>query len=521
MNLYLVKILVLNEARLRLRRRSSLVALMAVIALSWAMIPYPQTGMTLMSVNSARVLYTSSTLAFGSASLASFLFGLGGFYLVRGRIAEDLRSGTGGVIAATQVGNALFLFSRWMGGVLYLLALVAGLLGTMLVCHGLRGDGRIELMVYLQTYCLLLLPLIFFVVGCAILFDSIAVLMGKVGDVIFFFVWVAQLALMSKMDQSHHTVFDPAMLFDFTGLASGMINLKEVLQTTDLSVGMSDFNAALPAVTLPAALWSMSAIWMRCASALIAMLPLLPAIFFFHRYSPDRVKLAHARKRRSPMALLDRWMRPLAALVQPLFRLSAALPGVWGRVLADIALTFAGAPSAILALGMALLASLFFHSHYLPGILIAAVAFWGVLVSDISTRDFQANTEELTGVVSGGITQRYLRQFLSTALLGLLLTGVIAVRWGISDPVRAAALLSGVLSLSALATLFGRCTGSARAFLALFLFGLYLALNETRLAVIDVVGFNGVADPASVQIQLAIAGIALAAGYIYNRQRAQ
>jgi hypothetical protein len=39
------------------------------------------------------VLYTSSALALGSASMASLLFGLAGFYLLRGRMAEDLRSG--------------------------------------------------------------------------------------------------------------------------------------------------------------------------------------------------------------------------------------------------------------------------------------------------------------------------------------------------------------------------------------------------------------------------------------------
>lgn len=520
MNPHIVMILVLNEARLRLRRLSTLVALMAVIAISWAMIPDPHTGTTLMTIKDARILYTSSTLAFGSASLASFLFGLAGFYLVRGRIAEDLRSGTGGVIAATQMGNAMFLFSRWLGGVLYMLTLIAGLMGTMLVCHALRGDGPIELTVYLQTYCILLLPLVFFSVSCAILFDSVAVLMGKAGDVIFFFVWVAQLALMSKMDESTIPVFDPKMLLDFTGLATGMLSLKEVLHTTHISVGMADFNATLPTIILPTSLWTMHVVWMRCASAAVALLPLLPAIFFFHRYSPDRVKSSSARKRRSPLDVLNAWLRPLAGSVQPLFRLAVILPGISGRVLADIALTFLTAPSAIVVFGIILLASVFSHVQNLSGVLIGAVAFWGVLISEISTRDFQANTEELTGAVPGGIAQRYLRQFLTTFVLGLLLMGVIALRWSFSDPVRAAALLSGVASLSALATLFGRCSGTARTFLALFLFGLYVALNETKLAVIDVVGFNGVANLGSVQMQLMIAGTALIAGYMYNRQRA-
>jgi hypothetical protein len=520
-NLNLIKILVLNEARLRIRRLSTLVVLLSVIAISWAIIPDPASGMTMMAIAEARVLYTSSMMSFGSATLASFLFGIAGFYLVRGRIAEDLRSGTGSVIGATQVSNGIFLFSRWLGGVLYLLSLVAGLLLTTLVCHVFRGDGPIQLMVYLQTYTLLLLPLVFFCVSCAILFDSVAGLMGKAGDVIYFFLWVAQMSLMAEMDQSIKNTLSPLLLFDFMGMATGMINLRMFLLTDHLSLGMSTFDAALPAITLPSALWSMQIIWLRCASGVIALLPLLPAIFLFHRYSPDRVKLSSTRKRRSPLDIVNAWSRPLAKLIQPMLRLSAILPGLAGRILADIALSFITSPSAILMLIVILMASLFSSVHNLSGVLIAAVVFWGVMISDISTRDYQANTGELTGAVPGGIDQRYLRQFSSAALLGFMFMGVIALRWSFVDPVRAMALISGVFSLSALATLFGRCSGTARVFLALFLFGVYVALNVTNVAIVDVVGFNGVANLGSAQIQLAIAVMSLVAGYLYNRQRAQ
>ena len=117
---FLLKALALNEVRLRMRRVSTIVAVLAVVAISWAMIVDPAGGEALIVVGSARVLYTSSALALGSASLASILFGLGGFYLVRGRIAEDIRTGAGSVIGATPVGNALFLAGRWLGAVAYL-----------------------------------------------------------------------------------------------------------------------------------------------------------------------------------------------------------------------------------------------------------------------------------------------------------------------------------------------------------------------------------------------------------------
>ena len=402
MRLHLIYTLALIEVRLRMRRLGSLIALLAVIALSWAIIPDQHSGMTLLAIKEARVLYTSSALAFGSASLAAILFGLGGFYLVRGRIAEDLRSGTGGVIAATSVGNGLFLFSRWLGGVLYLLSLITALLLTMLVLHALRGEGPIELGVYLQTYAVVLLPLVFFTVSCAILFDSIPALMGTAGEVLFFFLWVAQLSMLEMADQPGSVIISPVMLLDFSGLVTTMINFKEVIGTTDLSVGMSSFDATLPAYTLPSMLWSANLIWMRCATALLALLPLLPAVWLFHRFSPDKVKSSSARKRRTPLEMINRWLRPLAKLVQPLFGLAAALPGFWGQVLADVALTLTTSPSAIAVLACSLLASAFVHGAAMALVLTGAAVFWGILISDISTRDDQANLEQMTGTATGG-----------------------------------------------------------------------------------------------------------------------
>ncbi|RJG15480.1 hypothetical protein [Massilia cavernae] len=194
MTWHVIRTLALSEAKLRIRRLSTIVAVLAVAALAWAMLSDPASGTAMLTAGDARVLYTSSALALGSATLAGLVFALGGFYLVRGRIGEDLRSGAGGVIGATPVGNVLFLAGRWVGAVAYLGALLLGFLCTMLVLHALRGDGPIELVPYLQAYGLLLVPMIFFCAACAILFDSRAPLMGKRGDVLYFFIWVAQMS---------------------------------------------------------------------------------------------------------------------------------------------------------------------------------------------------------------------------------------------------------------------------------------------------------------------------------------
>ena len=187
MNLKPIVVLMLTEVRLRLRRVSSLVSILAMIVLAWMVFEDPASGNALLVVNGARVLYTSSALALASVTLFGMLFSLMGFYLVRGRISEDIRCGVSGVIGASQISNILFLVCRWLGGVAYLVVLGLAFMLSIMVCQVFRGSNAIQPLIYLETYALILMPLICFTVSCAILFDSVARLMGKLGDIVYFF----------------------------------------------------------------------------------------------------------------------------------------------------------------------------------------------------------------------------------------------------------------------------------------------------------------------------------------------
>ncbi|MBQ5947226.1 hypothetical protein [Massilia sp. ST3] len=522
MSAYLVCTLAACEARLRLRRLSTLAALLAVMAVSWAMIEDPAGGKVLIALDGARVLYTSSALAMGSATLAGVLFGLAGFYLLRGRSAEDLRSGIGGVIGATPAGNAALLAGRWLGGVAYLGILVFAFMLTILACHLLRGDGPIQLAVYLQTYVLVLGPMVLFAASCALLFDSWAPLMGKAGDLLYFFIWVATIATGPQMIEEGKAaaqVLPLAMAFDFMGMGHAMAALSQYADTSAMAIGSMPYDPKLPVREFPQWLWYDGLVRSRALSALAAMLPLLPALPLFHRFSPDRVKAGKARERRTPLAVLNAWLRPLSRLVQPLFGLAARLPDAAGQALADVALALATAPAAIAALGAALAAGLVLPADTLPGLVLACVAFWGVFVSDTATRDFSAGCDDLGAAVPGGANRRFLRQFLASILLGWMFMGIPALRWLADSPERAAAVVGGVVALAAFAALLGQLSRTPRLFLGLFLFGLYVAVNARDKPMLDMVGFNGAATAQSVTTLLAAGLAALAAGYAWSRRR--
>jgi hypothetical protein len=511
-----IRTLALLEARVRLRRPSTLVALLAVVALSWLMISDPADGRTLIAVHGARVLYTSATLALGSAAQATLLFALAGFYLLRGRMGEDLRSGAGAVIGASTRGGAVFVVGRWCGGVAYLGALAGAFMATVLVCHAVRGDGPIEPLVYLPTYLLVLGPMILFTAGCATLFDAWAPLMGKAGDLLYFVVWAALMGALPAFVEGGITAAIP---LDVTGMTAIMAALAEHVDIRDMMLGIADFDAARAPLALPAQLWTATLAGYRVLSALLALVPLLLALSLFHRFSPDRVKPGKARARRSPLAVLDGWLRPLSRLTAPLFALATRVPGTAGQALADVALTLAASPSALALLLLVQLPAFVLGTPLLAPLALGCVAYWGVLVSDLPTRDGDAALSAMGAAVPGGATRRYWRQFAAACVLGLMFTGLIALRLATVDPVRALALVCGVFALAGCASFLGRASGTARTFLALFLFALYVSVNVGSGAWADMIGFHGNATAGSVLGWTVVGVLALAGGHVWNRRQ--
>lgn len=122
-----------TELRLRFRRNSTWVVLLAVMLVLWFTVLDPSSGYAMLAANTSRVAYNSTGLALGSSVIATTLLGLFGFYLVRGRVAEDLHAGLGHVIGATPTHNAGLVLVRWAGGVVYLGSLIIALRLTMFV----------------------------------------------------------------------------------------------------------------------------------------------------------------------------------------------------------------------------------------------------------------------------------------------------------------------------------------------------------------------------------------------------
>lgn len=508
MNGALFRALVLNEWRLRSRRLSSLVILLAVVGLSWLMVLDPATGSAMMVSKGQRFAYDSQALAFATTLIASLLFGLMSFYLARGRSQEDLRCGTAAALAATPVGNAQLLGARWLGAFGFLLSLGTAVMLTIWVLQLVRGEGPLQPLPYLQMLVLGLAPGLMFCASLAVLADAWAPLMGKRGDALYWLFWIAQFAFLPAALGQKPIVMHAWQVFDINGASPLLVGVSRLLDVSSISVGGGPFDSSLPVLRMPAGLWNAELVTLRVGSMLLALLPLIPAVLLFHRYSPDHAKPRHASGRsrmvRALQWLLQPVMRPLTWVLRQLMRASAGLPGLRGRWLADASLMLLSQPLLTLVMLGCSVATAVVPAVHLPAVLAGLLAAWGMAVADVSSRDLQSGTLSLVSAAPGGARERGWRQALVALGLGWLFTAPALLRWSTSAPRSAIACLAGLLFLSAAATLLGRMTQGSRTFLALFLFGLYLNMQKTGIPVLDMLGLSGMASIGSV------AGYALA-----------
>ena len=510
MNGALFRALILNEWRLRSRRLSSLVILLAVVALSWLMVLDPKSGSAMMVSQGQRFAYDSQALAFATMVVASLLFALMGFYLARGRSQEDMRCGTAAALAATPVGNAQLLGARWLGAFGFLLALGTAVMLTIWVLQLVRGEGTLQPLPYLQMLVLGLAPGLMFCASLAVLADAWAPLMGKRGDALYWIFWIAQLAFVPAVLGQKVIEMHAWQVLDINGVSPLLVGVSQLLGVSNISVGGGPFNPALPVLRMPAGLWSAELVALRVGAMGLALLPLIPAVMLFHRYSPDHVKPRGERGRsrtvRALQWLLQPLMRPLTWALRRLLCASAGMRGLPGRWLADLSLMLLSQPLLALAMLGCSLACAVVPSQVLPAVLAGLMAAWGLAVADVSSRDLQSGTLALAGVAPGGAHERGWRQALVAFGSGLVFAAPALLRWSASAPLSALACLAGLLFLSVVATLLGRLTQGSRTFLALFLFGLYLNLQKTGLAMLDMLGLSGAAHLGSVA-GYAIAGV--------------
>jgi hypothetical protein len=345
-----------TDVRIRIARGSTVVVLVALCIFAYVLVPDLSTGRALMQVNGHRALYNSAAIALATSSLCATMLGLAGFYLTSNTVRRDVDSRTGYVIASTRVRSIEYLTGKLLGSAAFLALVVIVYVVNVMAMQLLRGEAPIEPLSYVTMFLAIVGPVIIVVSAIALMFECVRPLSGRVGDILYFFLWAFLLSVPAASAvsgasgaASHVDVF--AMSF--------IINAANDQATSDfhahpeVSIGSSRFDPTKAPWRFKGVTWSAPVIAARLTSAMLALPALLIAWLAFARFDPARMRSSSGGSRTSARGRMAAPLRRVLGVLRPA---SWGGPGLLRATLGEIALTLMLRPAILVLVSAAAVA---------------------------------------------------------------------------------------------------------------------------------------------------------------------
>jgi hypothetical protein len=452
----------------------------------------------------------------GTASLGMIFVGLFGYYVISNAIRRDVVTRCGVIAASTSMRTGEYLLGKFLGNLAFLATFVFGFMLSSMVMLAVRGEARLEPLVFIEQYLLLTPAAIVFVSAVAVLFESIPWLSGKFGDVVYFFLWSTVIGVVVANETSHGRI-NWARCFDFTGFGFMIDQLQRTLHTQSVSIGSSNFDPTKPTILFPGLTMTREWILPRLIS-LLAPLSLLPlAALFFHRFDPVRTHRVSGKGRRNWIGKIQNLFKPLSRRAVALLMLPGRSGSFLGAIWTDAALTFTLYPLVFVAFVAITVVSLF---GSLAGILPVVFAALALIISDLATRDARAGTTASVRAIAR-LREHYVWWKLGSAcLLSLILCVVPLIRTIAYGPVAFSALICGIFFVASTATALGVTTANPKTFIVGFLTFWYVVVNDKGAnPMLDFAGFYSRSTPTTIFFYGVMSVVAIGAAQLLYRVR--
>jgi hypothetical protein len=495
--------LAVADFRERTRRPGYLVTLAVTVVLGYLALPPASSLYVVMNAGGYRGVYNSAWAGMVTALAGALWLMGGGFYVVRSAIARDQQTRVGQILAATPLRNAGYLAGKFASNLMVLASMAGVLAVTALVMQLARGESRaVSVGALLLPYALFTLPVLVLTAAAAVLVETVPVLRGGLGNIAWFFVWIA------------FAIAGGSVPLGFGAVRTSMRQAMTAqhLHPAEFSVGFTQIAHPLRVFA-----WNGLAAPGGLAAGRLVLIAVCcglavgPAAWF-GRFDPARSSRPRAQPASGgvlagdagqPATLLPGQAVPGAGQTagpprhdyRPLPVRESRLMLASGRLLAgELRILIQGTPrwwwlvAAVLDVaGLLVPARLAGPYGASTALLLAAAWIWPVLIwSRLGAQRRENGLDALLGAYPGGYRQvaaEWLAGLAFTAATGL---GPLLRMAAASDGPRVAAWVAGALFIPSLALLLGSVSRSSRLFQACYVALWYAAVNQ--LAAADYMG---------------------------------
>ena len=415
-----------------------------------------------------RGVYNSAWIGALTAVCSSTFISLAGFYVVKNSVQRDSETRVGQILAATPMRKTFYALAKSISNFAVLASMVLILMPAALVMQFLHAEVKqISLWQLWSPFLLITLPAMAIAAALAFLFETLPLLRGGLGNVLYFFVWTAGLALSVTVDADGPT-----------GMQVLFHSMRDALHKIDPTQGNSfgltiGGQRAVHTFYWSGVDWTASILATRFIWMLAAVGIALVASVFFHRFDPA-YEWSMTKKKVSPIPVNNGEVlepRPLVSLghLTPITRAESQwrFPSLVGSEL-RVMLKGLRWWWYLVSAGL-VVASLCSPSEAREGILIAAW-IWPVLVwSQMGSREARFATQSLIFSAPRPLYRQLPATWTAGVVVAALTGGGVSVRLLLSaDWHGLAAWFAGALFIPSLALALGVWSGSSKPFEALY-----------------------------------------------------
>ena len=509
----------------RVRSYGFLALLLFTIFLTYLFIPeINAVQIAGLNLGGYRATYNSAWIGAMTTLLMGEFFLLFAFYLLKGSVERDRRTGVGQILATTPMTKALYTLGKWLSHVAVVSTMILAIIAASALLQLIRADNlRLDLWALTSPFIIVLFPALTVIAATAVLFDCIPLLRGGLGNVLFFF--IAYPILTLALDLPGNNILYPSI---YAACAAQFTNCNPLRQIDAGMPPLLDF----PAFTYSGVAWAPAILLSRLGVILVAALIALLAAWFFHRFDPakaDKTIFGNFSIKRTPAPQAVSATETISTPRQPT-HLTALSPvsrtstfsTLVNLYLVELLLTFKGKHWLwiLLALGIFLaLAALspldVAQTYLLPLAFVLPLTFW----SNLGIREVKHRTAPIIFSAPHPLTRHLPIPWLTGVFIALALTSPLLLRLSLAGEWSSAgSLLVGVLFVPSLALALGCWSNDSKIFEGGYLFTWYIA-SMYGIPVLDFMGRIPTARTQGIPLAYLLATILLLSAAYLGRRR--
>jgi hypothetical protein len=471
------------------------------IAAGYVFVPAPDANYVTLGWGSSttfyRGLYDSAWIGAMVALLTGIFLALTGFYVVNDSIKRDEQTRVGQIIATTPLSNSVYTLGNTLCNFLVLSTMNAIVFLTVIGMQLVRGeDLTINLWALMAPFLGLVLPVMFLVSAVAVMFETRPALRGGVGNVVYAFIWMFSLPLLSESID----LFGVNAILSSMG-AAGLAKYPEIAQNSFiLGYGWGfPIGRTLATFTWQGIQWTAELLQTRLLLVGLATGISLLSSVGFSRFDPAREgrKTAELPSDIIDVKEVDTYLVPPSIHVQlrPLgekafqFRFGSMLFAECRLILKEFRdLPFLGKYGSAVA-GALIIAGLLLPLDNARGMMLPLAWFLPVLIwSKLGTREARYQTDQLVFSSAKSLQRQLPAVWMAGVLLALVTGSGVALNlalhgewpgvlaWGV-----------GALFIPSLAFCLGVWTGSSKSFEFIYTLLWYIG-PINRIVLLDFMG---------------------------------